>query len=293
MAKTEKTFEKAIEDIFRIMCKGHPDLFIQHNIKLYGPEGARQFDVVITLKNQKGEFITVIEGKDYTRTVTIELIDAFHSKMGDVKAQNGIVVSKMGFTKKAREKAKRLGVILYSLRNHSEIDEIDLKVPILIEEVSPLKIDMFFEIDRNKVDNSWSTLSFKKNLVINNQNLYDLINKGWLNGSLKFKFTDEPQIIEVPSVQRPYFIIAYVDNDPKKTVYVELENIQLKLIVKFNYYLCDIRDIMNDDTLKNINQERIYVFLNSETLSEKLINLKPIKKYQANNFTGVKQIVQV
>jgi len=104
MKNTGKTFEKTIEEVFNFMYSNYQNAKIEHDIKLESPDGLRQFDVVIRIKVPDGELITVIEGKDYRQKISIQKIDEFHSKMRDVNANKGILISKWVFPLKRFQK---------------------------------------------------------------------------------------------------------------------------------------------------------------------------------------------
>jgi hypothetical protein len=293
MKNTGKTFEKAVEQIFKYMYANYSGITIDRDVWLSGPEGKRQIDVLITMQIPDDKIITVIEGKDYKTKVDIPTLDAFHSKMGDVKANKGIIVSKKGFSSKAILKAQRLGITLYSLNDFSEFKEFDLKVPILIEEISPEYLNLRLSFERDKVIHLTENIYFDTNPNINNQDLTEIINTAWGNGALKFKLTDEEQNLEVPIIKPPYYLKYYKDKSSNDNDVVEISKVRINLRLKNKFYLCDIRDIMHENIIKNIEKEKLTFFIDTNSLSEKLKDLTPISTDIAKEFTGVQYNIRI
>jgi len=295
MQNTGKTFEKAIEEVFKLMYTNYPEATIQRDVFLNGPDGKRQFDVVITLKTPDDELITVIEGKDYKKKISVEKLDEFHSKMKDVKANKGILVSKMGFSTTAISKAKRLGITLYSLNDHTEFKEFDIRIPILIEEISPRRMDIIYNISREeviKVPNG--TMSFDKSgLVINNQNISTVINQTWKDGTLKFNLVNQDQDIQIPTIEAPFLLRYFPHKNLKITSEAEITDVKLKLTIQYKYYVCDIRDIMHSKMLKNIDKENLTFFVDTNSITDSLKNLTPVTREYVREFTGIQYVFKV
>jgi len=76
----------------------------------------RQFDVSIKFSIGPHEYLTLIECKKVLKPVSAEKIDAFVTKVRDVKGSKGIIVSATGFQSGAIEVAKRHGIELFVLK---------------------------------------------------------------------------------------------------------------------------------------------------------------------------------
>lgn len=86
----------------------------------------RQFDVTIRFKSGLYEYLTVIECKEYKRTVPAEKVEALVTKAGDVHADKAIMVSSSGYQKGALVVARKHGVKLFTLKNLAAIKDSDL-----------------------------------------------------------------------------------------------------------------------------------------------------------------------
>ena len=66
--------------------------------------------------------LVVIECKNYKKPVGIEKVDAFATKIEDVKANLGVMISNAGFDAGAIAQAKEKNIILFSHREANEVD---------------------------------------------------------------------------------------------------------------------------------------------------------------------------
>jgi hypothetical protein len=125
--KKWKMFERIVAAIHVAEQKGATVLW---NEKING----RQFDVTVRYKHGLYEYLTVVECKDYSKSVPAEKIDALVTKSRDAHADKAIMVSASGFQNGAVEVAKKHGIQLFSLRtlsNASEGTVTDALLPIL------------------------------------------------------------------------------------------------------------------------------------------------------------------
>lgn len=294
MKNTGKTFEKAVEDIFKLMYHDFPGrTTIEQDVKLPSPDGPRQFDVVIKIRIPDGELTTVIEGRDYATKLNVTYIDGFNSKMTDVNANKGIMVSKLGFTKGAILKAKRLGIELYALNDAKSFDEFKLEVPVLIEEVSPVDIELLFKIEIDELKKASDMAYFDENITINQTDIFKLINKSWDNGTLIVKIAEDYQEVHLPKIDSPYFLKYFKNQVSNETGVLEIKDVALRIKLMFNYYQCDVREILYSKAIKNVHQDTIRFFVESNSLKESLKNLKSISKAEADQFEGLKYRIKI
>ncbi|MEW8626987.1 MAG: restriction endonuclease [Candidatus Thiodiazotropha sp.] len=144
--KQGKQFERLTEKIFCQLVKNPEYENVEHDVLLDGKDGARQIDVLITAQVAGIELKTIVECKDYKGKVSIGEIDKLHSVIQDVNANKGVVVSSNGFSSKAINKAKRLGISLYTAHEAlSEKWKIDIEIPILVIEISSVEINPSLE----------------------------------------------------------------------------------------------------------------------------------------------------
>lgn len=119
----KQPWEEFEDIITKIHRETAPHAVITRNDKVQGKSGVlRQIDVSMKQKEGIYKFFIVIECKKYTRPVRIELVEAFSSKLIDVGATTGIMISNTGFTKGAKSIAKCHSITLLSYKEAEEID---------------------------------------------------------------------------------------------------------------------------------------------------------------------------
>jgi hypothetical protein len=108
-----KEYELLVEQIYRELST---DTVIEQNVSLYGVESSsnRQIDLTIRYNIFDMPVLTIVQAKDLSRKADIKIIDEFKSVIRDVRANKGILISNMGFTKKAKDYALKEGIEIYS-----------------------------------------------------------------------------------------------------------------------------------------------------------------------------------
>ncbi|MCL4252074.1 MAG: restriction endonuclease [Anaerolineae bacterium] len=115
-----RDFEKLVETIYR---ERDPNAVVKRNHRIVGISGRRrQLDVTLTIKTPLHSVFVVIECKDHRRPVGIESVDEFATKLRDVRANLGVLVSSSGFDAGARAQAQTQGIVLKSLRDAQSED---------------------------------------------------------------------------------------------------------------------------------------------------------------------------
>jgi hypothetical protein len=124
-----KDFEAIIEVISRQLA---PSAEIRRNVRLPDRTGGkgRDFDVLIEVPAPYRNQLIAIECKDYKRRVSVERVEAFHTKLEDCKLNQGIMVSPHGFTARARDKAHHHNIMLLTHRQAEEADRHKLVGPV-------------------------------------------------------------------------------------------------------------------------------------------------------------------
>lgn len=90
---------------------------VQHNIKLKGHSGCEhQIDVYWEYEKNGVNHHVAIECKNYNKRVEKEKVCAFQGVLADLDNVEGIMVTKRGFQKGAKEYAKEYGISLKELR---------------------------------------------------------------------------------------------------------------------------------------------------------------------------------
>jgi hypothetical protein len=83
---------------------------------------ARQFDVVLTIKQKHHTVVIAIECRDKSRPVGVGQVEEFHAKSQDTDVHVRIIVSTSGFAKSARKKAARYGIRCLDIEEVASFD---------------------------------------------------------------------------------------------------------------------------------------------------------------------------
>lgn len=90
---------------------------VEHNIKLKGRSGQEhQIDVYWEYEIAGNKHRVAIECKNYKKSVPIGMVRDFKGLLDDLNGVNGIMVTKEGYQKGAKEYAKEYGISLKELR---------------------------------------------------------------------------------------------------------------------------------------------------------------------------------
>ena len=90
---------------------------VQHDVKLEGRSGQKhQIDVYWEYEIAGNKHQVAIECKNYSKPVSKEKVCAFKGVLDDLNGVNGIMVTKVGYQKGAKEYAKEYGILLKELR---------------------------------------------------------------------------------------------------------------------------------------------------------------------------------
>ena len=99
------------------------DAQVNHNQKVVGKSGrVRQLDVTFSKVIGIYPIFVVIECKQYKKPVGIEKVEAFVTKLNDVGASLGVIISTKGFDEGARASAKLHRIVLLSYQEANVID---------------------------------------------------------------------------------------------------------------------------------------------------------------------------
>lgn len=115
---------KALESlVYKIQKQTAPDATVIHDHRVVGRSGVtRRLDVTVSKKVGLNRVLIVLECKRWSRPVDMEEVEAFASKLRDVRASVGVMVSARGFTKGARKAAVECAITLQTLREAEESD---------------------------------------------------------------------------------------------------------------------------------------------------------------------------
>ncbi len=111
----DKKWKKFEESSFNIVKSLNPQAQVYKNIQIQGQlsKVKRQVDVQL-VKPEEYQFIA-FECKDHKRPLDVPVVEAFNTKLRDVGAKKGAIVSNSPFTKAAENMASELGIDLLAL----------------------------------------------------------------------------------------------------------------------------------------------------------------------------------
>ena len=96
---------------------------LQHNVKLQGKTTTHQIDVYWEFDRGGIKYVTIVQAKDWQQAVKQEQLFAFKGVLEDLPFQaTGIFVTRTGYQKGARNYARGNGILLYELREPTEVD---------------------------------------------------------------------------------------------------------------------------------------------------------------------------
>lgn len=105
--KKGKLFESATK---KVVEKLHPTQEVLSNVTVFGKFSKHQREIDVKLVDPSNyEFIS-FECKDHKRPVDVGLVESFITKLQDIQAKKGAIVSNSGFTPSAENVAESFGV---------------------------------------------------------------------------------------------------------------------------------------------------------------------------------------
>jgi hypothetical protein len=243
--KAGRKFEELTQKIFTQLVRHSDYEKVEHDVMLDGKDGPRQIDVLIASSVAGMEIKTIVECKDYKSKVSVGVIDSLHSVMEDVNANKGVVVSANGFSSKAKSKAKRLGISLYTAHEAlSEKWKIDIEVPIVVTEILPLDVhpSLTFTLKAETTFNKTAILQ------VNDFPLDEEFRAYWKSLSEEdiFALRATGNIVPFENIVSPFFIRDL--NANKLAVHDCIVNFGIKR----NYYFGYISEQEGSIALKNI-----------------------------------------
>ena len=169
-------YEKFTQEIYQELVNADvlKTTEVQHNVKLRGRSGQEhQIDVYWEYEIAGTKHKVAIECKNYNKTVAIGKVRDFYGVLCDLKNVAGIMVTKVGYQKGAKEYASEYGISLKELRTpkpgEAIIGEVELNFDIAVrrclflvnadysetDKFSVSKYKHFFDCMSLNNDSSW------------------------------------------------------------------------------------------------------------------------------------------
>jgi len=109
--------------IAKIQSELAPSATVEHNRRIRGRSGrSRQVDIAVTQSIGIYPVLIAVECKRYRRSVKLDKVEAFVTKLRDIGANQGVMISATGFDEGAKAIARENGVTLLSYRQATEAD---------------------------------------------------------------------------------------------------------------------------------------------------------------------------
>ena len=154
-------YEKFTQGIYqKLLEKENLSIVTQHNVKVQGKSLKHQIDVYWEYETAGINHKVAIECKNYSKPISVGKIRDFFGVLSDIGNIAGVMVTKVGYQKGAKDFAEQYGIKLIVLRDPTEKDwEGRIKtLSTRVEAISFQIISWNFELDLN-----WGIKKFSPN----------------------------------------------------------------------------------------------------------------------------------
>lgn len=282
--KTGKKFEKLAESIFKKLIRNPDYEKVEHNVMVDGEDGKRQIDVLVKSETVGQIIITAIECRDYNKKLPVSNIDGFHSKLLDIRANKGIIISRKGFSSKSISKAKRLGITLCTADETEEDNwESIIDLPVILEELH--LIDFNINVRYSSIFES--KISVDSILQINGLNLVELIKNKWKNDEFEIAYDNNTQSFKFPE---------FDESLSSKTIEGKefpILSLNLTAKIKKDLYLTSTSKLKNTQILDNITEGKRNVFIDVNSVKEKNFPVQKISKNDLENLSNELPMIRI
>ena len=194
---------------------------VQHNVKLKGRSGQEhQIDVYWEYEIAGTKQKVAIECKNYNKTVGIAKVRDFYGVLHDLNNVAGIMVTKVGYQKGAKEYASEYGISLKELRNPNPgeaiIGEVELNFHIAVRRCVFLVNENYsetekFSISKYKQILDWMSLNNESSWINATHIPLELINRNIINSNGTTITTLEKIEEELPEDSDSDIVFKYDD----------------------------------------------------------------------------------
>lgn len=258
-------FEIFIKEIFENISAEEKNSKIEHNVQIEGADGKRQVDVLISTTFSGLDFRTIIECKNHGKVLDITFVDEFHSKIQDLKASKGVLVSKNGFSKKALSKASRLGITLCTADTAKDnLKKLGFQIPVLVKEISIQEMNPQVQFTTTRKTDFKSESFFK----ICDKYVFNVFREGLANRTIAL--TEIDNYLEwAPPFEKPLYMR---DVTGEKVV---VEDFRFSYKLKFDYYFGYLDELESTKFLFDKTANKIhFIFKEEELFDYKAVFLK-------------------
>lgn len=245
-----KRFE---EVVFEIQKSFANDAEVKFDDKIDGQDSKTKRQVDISIKKHIAQYpiFIAIECKDIKDPVDVTEIESFCTKIKDIRANRGVMISSSGFTKAALKTAKIHAIDAYRLIDTKSIDwKVCASIPALLIRVFPRKYNLLFKgvgpIQNINMDTSLFKIYDKDGAFMGTA--HNLIKKYWNDR----KEIHEPGIKEIMIGEN--LLIDIGDQRIKATI---LGKIDVAKEYYFGYWPIDLQGFKDEQTGHVITKEML------------------------------------
>jgi hypothetical protein len=251
-----KSFENLSTIVFDNLTINRNFVKVEKNVWLDGQDGKRQIDILMTADLGPFKVKTIVECRDYGKILDVTHIDGLHSKMQDVGAHQAAIVTRKGYSGKARKKAKRLGISLFTLYEAKENDwEFVRRAPVFVKELFASNFNPSFNMQLNKE----TTFSIGWNYLINDIGLPQLFQNLLLQKKLNLQ---SGKVLEwdIKEIQKPHYV------RDTKGVKVPIENVKVYYKINESLYFGYLSDLPGSLSFNDVLEGKSRIFIKAEAL---------------------------
>lgn len=273
---TGKPYEEFVYELHQAINKDNRFKSVELDVKLIGPEGPRQIDVLLRYELKNKDFLTFIECRDYANRLDIKHVEQLHSKLMDFKAK-GILISRKGFSKAAISKAKRVGITLCIASNVNEaLSSIDIQIPVVLTSVEPSLSYTSFSIETKKTG-SLVFNGLKDAYTINGVYLPDVYRDELLAGKIQIPLVSSENEWKPFSIEPPFTnqALKYDDGEP-----ITGFNFSLKVKFKIRHFFGYLSEIPIIAAIHNIELNEAELFVKTEEIPNMHTFLTEYRSYE-------------
>ena len=250
-------YEALLHEIFTVLAADDQFTRVERNVQLPGHAGPRQIDVLITSQVVGMPLKTIVECRDHNRILDVTAIDAFQSKLVDVGASKGVLVSRKGFSGTATKKAKRVGITLCTASNAAEILlSLGQQIPIVVTEIAVL----FSNLRGRLALQAATTFDRSAIFTVNDKWIPDVFREEVLLGIFKCPLQGSTISWSPQSIPAPHFI-----RDASRGMHT-IEGLEFSVTVNASHFFGHINDLPEVVALHNQAEGSTHVILKSEDI---------------------------
>jgi len=137
--KEKKDWQSYEELIYQIYKELEPVADVRMNDKILGLESQkeRQIDISIRSNVAGHDILMIVQAKNHKKPADIKIVGEFDSVIRDLRASKGILICSAGFTRTAKEYAKRLKIDLYTAHDASKVNwQTEIQIPVIKKSIT-------------------------------------------------------------------------------------------------------------------------------------------------------------